>query len=297
MDPLQNLGLDALRSFVVFSEQLNFTKAAEQLHISQPALYVKIHKLAHSLGVALYRRDGRGLELTEPGKLVAGFGRDMEGRASAFLDEIHGNASGHPLVLAAGEGSFLYLLGEAVRQYQRQSGPPLRLMTLNREAAVEAVLLGRANLGVAALETAPEGMDSIELTRVGQVLVMPGTHPLARRRRLQLKDLSGAQLIVPHSNRPHRIMLARALQSAGVEWKVAVEANGWELMLRFVDLKMGLAVVNECVRIPRGLVARALPELPSLPYHVFTMPGITPEDPRARLRQILIKYGSAWRKS
>ena len=52
---------DALASFAVFADHLNFTRAAEELHISQPALHVKVRKLSESLGRPLYRRAGRRL--------------------------------------------------------------------------------------------------------------------------------------------------------------------------------------------------------------------------------------------
>lgn len=87
------------------------------------------------------------------------------------------------------------------------------------------------------------------------------------------------------------------LQSAGVDWEIAVEANGWDLMLHFVELNMGLAVVNECCRIPRGLIARPLPELPSIPYHVFGIPVWPGMVCRSHLREVLLQYGSVWRRS
>jgi len=127
------------------------------------------------------------------------------------------------------------------------------------------------------------------------MLVLPRNHPLARKRSLRLKDLSGVRLVVPHDRRPHRIMLSLALQSAGVDWEVAVEANGWELMLHFVELELGLAIVNECCRIPRGLVGRPLCELPVIRYFVFNLPGQS-QSPAATLRDILLKYGSSWRR-
>ncbi|MFD0541615.1 LysR family transcriptional regulator [Actinomadura luteofluorescens] len=61
---LSRLSTDALASFAVFADHLNFTRAAEALHISQPALHVKVQKLADTLGRPLYTRQGRRLALT-----------------------------------------------------------------------------------------------------------------------------------------------------------------------------------------------------------------------------------------
>ena len=65
-----DLNLDALYAFTVFSETRNFTRAAETLHISQPALHVKIKKLSEELGVPIYTKSGRELVLTSYGKAL-----------------------------------------------------------------------------------------------------------------------------------------------------------------------------------------------------------------------------------
>src|SRR4051812_10305242 len=105
---------DALASFVVFADHLNFTRAAAELHISQPALHVKVRKLAQELGRPLYQRVGRRLVLTGDGEAVARFARAHDERLAHFLAEFAGVAPGRPVVLAAGQGAFLYLLGDAI---------------------------------------------------------------------------------------------------------------------------------------------------------------------------------------
>jgi DNA-binding transcriptional LysR family regulator len=142
----------------------------------------------------------------------------------------------------------------------------------------------------------PLGLDARPLTDVGQALVLPVKHPLARKRRIRLADLAGTCLVVPGHDRPHRQLLARALGDAGVPWEVAVEANGWELILRFVELGVGLAVVNDCCRLPRGLVARPLAELPRQRYFVLRRKGAPPTGASAQLARTLLAAGTAWRR-
>jgi len=291
------LSLSFLSAFVVFSEHLNFTRAARALHLSQPALHVQIKKLAESLGVTLYQRRGQRLELTLDGKRVAAFGREMGERARVFLDVLRTGESREPVVLCAGEGSYLYLLGEAIRAFLASAQAPLRLLTRDRAATVDAITTGEAHVGVAPLESATDGLAVDRLTEVSQVLVMPEAHPLARKRRIMLRDLAGARLVVPDRNRPHRALIAQALLSAGVPWEAAVEANGWELMLHFVRLGVGVAVVNACCRLPRGLVARPLPELPRQVFYVIRRRGSDRSGAPGRLREMLIAHGSAWQKS
>ena len=150
-------------------------------------------------------------------------------------------------------------------------------------------------MGVAALDVLPDGLDARLLADVGQALVMPAAHPLAGKRSVRLADLAGARLVVPGPDRPHRAALARALLEAGVAWEVAVEASGWELMLRFVDLGVGLAVVNACCRIPEGLVAKPLPDLPRQRYHVLLRRGARAQGAAETLARMLVDGTAPWR--
>ncbi|MGI5168398.1 LysR family transcriptional regulator [Spirillospora sp. CA-253888] len=260
---LARLSADALASFAVFAEHLNFTRAAEELHISQPALHVKVQKLSTSLGRPLYRREGRRLVLTPEGEAVARFARELDARTASFLAEMRGAGAERVPTLAAGEGAFLYLLGETVRT----SSPRPRLINADRSRTLAAVRTGRADLGVAVLDVLPTDLEATLLATYPQTLVLPEDHPLAARPSLSLHDLAGASLVVPPPHGPHRIMLERALRAAEVPWTIAVEASGWPLILHFAALGVGMAVVNGCVRPPEGLAQREITGLPPVPYY------------------------------
>ncbi len=296
MDALSRINLDALQSFAVFAESMNFSTAAGVLHISQPALHVKIRKLSEQLELPLYQRLGRKLELTVHGDAVARYGRDLHARTEGFLQVLHHGADDQPVVMAAGDGAYLYLLGPALQRFLAKATVPARLLTLDRDGTLDAIRAGRAQIGVAPLATVPADIEAAPLTTVGQVLVVPRSHPLARRRTVKLKDLEGSRIVVPPAGRPHREMLARMLQSAGVNWEVAVEASGWELMVQFVSLGVGVAVVNACSNIPRKLVAIPLAELPAVRFYVFHLKGQALEGELARLHAVLVEYGDHWQR-
>lgn len=283
---LGRLSTDALASFAVFADHLNFTRAAERLHISQPALHVKVNKLADAIGRPLYRRHGRVLRLTAEGEAVARFARDLDTRMSAFLAEMSGTRPTRPLVLAAGEGVYLYLLGDLVREvlHERRDPlrpPPLELVNCDRTRMLAAVRSGRADIGISVLETLPDDLHTTLLASFPPTLVVPESHPLAARRTLSLPDLDGQAVVLPPPHRPHRIAVERALNAAGVTWNLAIEAEGWPLTLHFVALGVGVAVVNGCVRPPAGLVSREITGLPGAAYYTAHLPE-RDGDPRVR---------------
>ncbi len=287
---------DWLDAFLVFSESMNFTRAAEALHISQPALHVKIKQLSAALERPLYRRVGRNLVLTEAGERVAVHAREQRERAVAFEESLRTGSERSPTILCAGAGAFLYLLGPAISRFSRTGGRPISLLTGDRDRTIASVASGRAHVGVTALNEHPKGLDVTTLTDVDQVLVVPLDHPLAGKPKVNLRDLAGADLVVPPPDRPHRIMLGRMLMDAGVDWHISVEANGWELMMHFVALGMGLAVVNGHCRPPPGLVARPLRDLPGIRYHVLTRPGMDRHAGAAALKALLHETADDWRK-
>jgi DNA-binding transcriptional LysR family regulator len=277
-----------LRSFIAFAEEASFTRAAARLHLSQPALHVQIRRLGEELGFPLYRKDGRSLVLTAQGRGLLAFAREMHERSQAFLDEFGGAKPRH-VVLAAGEGALLYALGPALRESARWPDMKLRVLTRDRDGTLAALASAEAHLGVTAIDTVPEHFSATLLRRVGMVLVVPRAHRLARKTRLRLADLANERLILPPAGRPHRELVARALASAGVEWELALEAGGWEVMLQYVSLGIGLAVVNDFCRLPAGVTARPLPEIPAVRYHVLHRRQAALAPAAERLRQLIVE--------
>ncbi|MEV6281976.1 LysR family transcriptional regulator [Kribbella sp. NPDC051770] len=277
---------DDLTAFAAFAAHRNFTRAAEELHVSQPALHTRIRKLEQRLGQPLYSKHGRQLRLTAAGESLAAFANESRSRADAFLGSL-GAGVERPLVLAAGSGAYLYLLGDPIRRYltpRRQ----LRLMTADATGTVDAVRTGTADLGVTALAVPPKDLACVQLARFPQVLVTRPNHRLADRRSIRLKDLGGEALVVPPPTRPHRRQLERSLLDAGVDWSVAVEAEGWDLLVHFVRLGIGPAVVNGSVRVPAALRAVPIRDLPPIRYYILTRPERATDDRLTVLRTMLL---------
>lgn len=124
---------------------------------------------------------------------------------------------------------------------------------------MEDVLSGEVHVGITPLDSGNDGLILRPYSKVGQMLVMPATHPLASKRKVGLASLKGERQIVPSENRPHRILINRLLMDLQVDWKVSVEVDSWELMLNFVKHGMGLAIVNEYCGIPNGLLQNHYP--------------------------------------
>lgn len=258
-----------LRAFAVFAEELNFTRAARRVGLSQPALFERVQRLQELLEVPLYGRAGRALVLTEQGVRLAAHARESAERAQAVLGELRGLSVDEEVGLAAGEGSYLFVIGEALRRFTAEGGR-VRPLTLGARAACAAVLSGEAHLGVCALDLLPEGLSATELLRTPLCAALPAGHPLAQRRRVSLAALAGERLILAPSGQLHRDFIGRALSRLPMDPASGrvIEADGWPLMLRFAQLGLGVAFVNGVCALPDGVVARPVPELGSIVYRL-----------------------------
>ena len=279
-----------VRAFVVFAETLNFTHAAARLHISQPALHVQIRKLAESLKVPLYVRRGRSLSLTDEGRKVLAFGREQDERSARLIDDLSGTPRDASVVLAAGEGTFLHLLSEPLRTFQRAKNSKLRVLTLDRERALSAVQLGEAHLAVTVIDDVPSDIISKRVAKVGAAVVVPRGHRLARKRSVSIRDLRDEPLIVPPVGRPMRATLAQAFAAVDQAWSPAVEANGWELMMRFAELGLGVAIVNDFCSPPRGTVRRPLRGLPEVQYQLLRLRNREPNAAVLALEAAIVAF-------
>jgi DNA-binding transcriptional LysR family regulator len=285
---LDRLVAEDLESFAVFAKHRNFTHAADELHVSQPALHARIRKLEQTLGRQLYERQGRTLLLTETGEHLAAFANDTRSRAAAFLEGLD-VLPPRPLVLAAGSGAYLYVIGDVLRRYlDRKLG--LRLMTTDSDATIAAVRDGTADVGVTALTIPPDDLECELLTQYSQVLAVRPDHRLADRRTVRLKDLQGAALVVPPQTRPHRRQLERSLLDAGVDWSVAVEAEGWVLLVHFVRMGIAPAVVNGFVRTPAAVRTIPIKDLPPIRYYLVTRRNRPADNRLDTLRTLLTRF-------
>lgn len=184
-----------------------------------------------------------------------------------------------------------------MRRFADSGVAELRLLVRDQEGTVEAVRTGEAHLGVASTDAPPEGLRAQPIAEVGQIAILPAAHPLAAKRHLRLRDLAGERLVVPPLGRPHRTMIAQALRAAGVSWRPGVEASGWELLARFAEIGLGIAIVNAFCRVPPNMTGVPIPELPSRTYYLLQRGEAAREGAVATLARGLGEAASAWRRT
>lgn len=170
------------------------------------------------------------------------------------------------VVLAAGQGAFLYVLGPALKKFCAKDKKRLSLITASQSEALEQIRTGRAHLAVTVLQSVPKDLMVTRLKRITSLLVVPLKHPLANKKKIRLDDLDGVELILPPEPSPMRSDISAVLRSKGIELNVVIEATGWEMMMHFSSLGLGASIINALCPIPKSLRAIPIDGLPPVDY-------------------------------
>lgn len=265
-----------LRYFVAVAEELNFHRAAERLHVSQPALWRQIRDLEIEVGTALLDREPRGIGLTRAGEAFLDDCRDILERMAGAQLRARRISQGQVGMLHIAFNEIAGRRREMPRFLQafREAFPAisLQLHFLMSQAQVEGLRTGALDAGFL-LRHRGEKHD-FRSVRIGQddfVLAMPREHRLARKTSLKLSDLAGEPLIMPNprNNGVTHEKLTSILREAGAAPRIAQYADNENAIMNLVAAGMGLAFLNASCRPldTQSVVLRPLEDL-SLPVNL-----------------------------
>jgi DNA-binding transcriptional LysR family regulator len=264
MNDVNSLDLRQLRYFIAVAEELNLSRAARRLHLSQPPLTRQIHQLEETMGTPLFTRSPRGMQLTEAGKVLLADARNIllmtrlatERARSAGLGQV-----GH--IDIAGFGS---LMLDAVPQFlaRFQEVYPrvnLRLQTLNRPEQVEALRQGRISLAFIRRGTNPPDIAQEPFMPERLVAAVGASDRLASRKRVWLREFAGRKLVAQGSGpRPNFTDTILALcAQAGFQPEVAQTVGDSITAVALVAAGFGVSFV------PRSASHLQLPGVVYLP--------------------------------
>src|SRR5690606_12589885 len=240
--------LQQLRGFVFTAELGSISRAAEHMELTQPSVSLQIQALEKELGVVLFERKGRRISLTPAGKQLLGLAtplvRGIENLKSEFEAQFENLDSGD-LHVAAGESTLLYLLPDFVDRFVRQF-PQIRLHFHNvtgREG-LEMLRRDEVDFAVGSLLDVPDDIRFLPVFDYPNYLITPLDHPLTRVENISLRAISEHGLILP----PRQLNTWRVIETVfrqnGLELNVRLEAGGWEVIKKYVELGLGISIVS-----------------------------------------------------
>lgn len=269
--------LDQLRIFVAVAERQHVTRAAEALNIVQSAVSAAVSGLEERHAVKLFHRVGRGIELTDAGRIFLEEARAVLARAEAaerVLADLSGLRRGSLRVHASQTIASHWLPRHLVAFRAAHPDITIRLAVGNTAEVARAVADGSAELGFVEGEVEDPVLASAAVAQDRLVLVVPAGHPFSARETLTAADLAGHPWVLREAGSGTRSAFEAALAVAGLalaDVAVSLELPSNEAVLAAIEAGAGASVLSEAV-VASKLAAGALvaPPFP-LPARTFRM--------------------------
>lgn len=245
------MNLRQLRYFVAVAEELHFGRAAVRLHISQPPLSQQIHNLEDFLGVTLFKREKKRIELTFAGQVFLDSARQLLEQSQWAIQTVRRAAKGEVGTLVIGYASsipFTGLVGRVVREFRRQRPDvELRIKEMRGVDQIKALVERDIDIGFVRepLLQAHPLLESRCLYRETFVLALPTDHPLNHTPSVRLADLNNESFVLYPRNCGTVLydQVIHICHEAGFFPNVIQETPQFASVLDLVSAGLGLSIV------------------------------------------------------
>ena len=287
--------LKKLRAFCQTAKLGSMTKAAESLFASQPTISLQIHALEEEMDTILFERSGPKLSLTTEGsilyELCLPHVQSID-RLKETFDAHCGNLTSGELHIAAGESTILYILPGPVGKFSQQY-PAIKLHLANETGrnGMEMLRTDSVDFAVGSMLEVPDDLVYDPIVTYNPVAITPLDHPLARMDKISLVDIGKYGMILPprHLSTWHIVKMVFAQHN--VNFRVTLEAGGWEVIKRYVSLGQGISIVTDvCITEEDRARMSVIPVdqyFPKRSYGIVTRKGKFLSAPSKRFIEIM----------
>ena len=243
------MDLHQLRVFQATVKSGGFTRAGDELHLSQSTVSQHIKLIEQELGGPLFMRVGKRVLVTEAGSVLLQYTerilRDLK-NAEMAIREINELRRG-TVRLGVGPTTLIYRLPHVLRDYKRRF-PDIDLIVLagTTEFLLEALRSQHLDVAIV-MKTAPQpGLTMTPLGREELVLILSREHPLARQRTLDPSHLAGLRFILYEKNTAMQDLIDRFFESLGVIPRIDMEVENNEAIKSLVRVGLGASILPLC---------------------------------------------------
>lgn len=270
-----NINLPDLDAFVTASERGSFRAAAEALCISQSALGRRIEKLEGVLGVRLFDRDTRNLELTVTGREFARKARHVLGELEGALlttQDIAQHLTSE-VTIACVPSAVGRFLPSVVKRYH-DTYPNIRIQIRDEPSSeiLSTVTNGIADFGVTYLGTQEPDILFQPLVEDPFVLICPRNHPLAFKREVKWSELEGYDYIAIARTSGNRVIMDLALFGTQLSLRQYCEVQHFSTLVQLVQAHAGIGVIPR-MGLPSG-ISREIATVPLVEPTIFRRLGL-----------------------
>lgn len=235
--------LYSLQVFLTVATEKSFSRAAEKLLRTQPAVSLAVQRLELELGEKLIDRSGKELILTDAGRKILEYARrfqSLQQELDNSLAELRDNSAGR-LVIGANESASLYLLRHVERY--RDLYPKIKV-TVRRSLSSQIpneLLDGNLELGVISYDPADERLRTKVIYSDSLAFVVSPSHRLANRKTVSIEDLGAETFIAHNVISPYREVVIRTFRDRKVPLLIDIEMPTIETIRKLVQSNLGVA--------------------------------------------------------
>jgi DNA-binding transcriptional LysR family regulator len=241
-----HLTLRQIEVFIAVARHRNYTRAAEELHLSQPAVSMQIRQLEDGIGLPLFEQVGKQIHLTDAGEQMYIYGReiaDLLAEAENVFEAIKGVQHGTLTISVATTASHFAtrLLAEFTKQHE---GITISLDVTNRQALRKQLENNEPDLVI--MGQPPEGLD-VEATVFMEnplVMIAPADHPLIGQKNIPLSHFADESFVVREVGSGTRGATQRFFDEHSVPFNTAIEMTSNEAIKQAVEAGLGLGIVS-----------------------------------------------------
>jgi len=239
-----------LKHFVTVAEFGHFTQAAKALHIAQPALSISIKKFEQQLGMMLFRRSERKVELTDEGKVLLQHAKRVLQQiddAKLAMDELKGLEKGE-VRLGAPSMMGSYFFPKILMAFKsRYPNLKLTLVDAGISSIRKMLLNGELDIGVINLNNVPDDIETDHLLRSEMVAVVGKDHPFATRSTVRLEEFCQQELVMFREGYFHRDYIESKAKQHDLDLQCSFETNLLPLILNIVRQEFAITALLELV--------------------------------------------------
>lgn len=236
------MDFEQLRTFLEVCRLRSFSRAAEKLMVTQPAISAQIRTLENEVGARLFDRDGGKVTFTAAGKVFEPFAEhclQCHSHIMVAIGELHRSPRGE-ISVSANEATSLYVLPKVFAQFKRQyTRVGLSIVRADRVRTLESVLNREVDFGIVSLPLKDPRLLVDVIHRDEVVLVAPKNHSLAARESVKFPEVLQHSLLLPKQGR-QRELIEDLFRSYDVNPRVAMEVESSELLKRLIVAGLGL---------------------------------------------------------
>lgn len=260
------LSLDALKVFLAIAEHGSFSEAGRQLHLSQPSVSQAVQGLERQLGLLLFIRHGRTVQLTEAGHVLISMARELltsSQRVEQTMLSLQGEVVGE-MSIGCSTASGKYLLPGMIARFQKEYPQVhINVLVTSRESVMAKLLSGDVSLGVSSKQIDHYDLEYQNFFKDDVILIVPGSHRWARYPKIYPDDLLDERLILREDLAGTREVLMDHLRQHDISpdmLNIAMVLGNAEAIEVAVEEELGISFISR-LAAARGIALGRIVEV------------------------------------